>query len=150
MANSFSCLDFHLIFSTKNRYPWISPKIESRVWEYLGGIATGNRMHPHKIGGVEDHLHMALGLPPTLELSNAVQLLKGSSSKWIHETFPAMKDFRWQDGYGAFTVSRSNLPQVIDYIAGQREHHRVRSFQEEFREMLAKHGVPFDERYIWG
>ena len=150
MANSFCCLDYHFVFSTKCRYPWISPKYETQVWEYLGGTAVANRMHPYKIGGMPDHLHVAIGLPPTLAVSDAVRLLKGSSSRWIRDAFPTLKGFGWQDGYGAFTVSRSNVPQVVDYIAGQREHHRTRTFQEEYRELLARHGIPFDERYLWG
>ena len=77
-------------------------------------------------------------------------MLKGGSSKWIHETIPALAGFEWQDGYGAFTVSKSQLPEVIEYAANQREHHRVRSFQEEYRALLEKHGIDYDERYLWG
>jgi hypothetical protein len=89
-------------------------------------------------------------VPPTLAVSKAVQLLKGGSSKWIHDTFPTFAGFAWQDGYGAFSVSKSQLPEVIEYVAKQREHHRVRMFQEEFRAFLEKHGIEFDERYVWG
>ena len=79
-----------------------------------------------------------------------MQLLKGGSSKWIHESFPSLADFQWQDGYGAFTVSKSQLPDLLEYVARQREHHRVRTFQEEYRLFLEKHGIEYDERYVWG
>jgi len=133
MANTFTSLHFHFVFSTKNRERWLSPEIEQRVWEYLGGIARQNQMKALQVGGVEDHVHLVVGLPPTLTVSRALQLIKGGSSKWIHETFPALAGFEWQDGYGAFTVSKSQLPEVVDYVGNQREHHRVRTFQEEYR-----------------
>ncbi|MBI2190460.1 MAG: IS200/IS605 family transposase [Planctomycetes bacterium] len=150
MANTYTSLHYHVVFSTKNRHPWIQADIEQRIWEYLGGIARQNDMKALQIGGVEDHVHVVLGAPPTLAVSKAVQLLKGGSSKWIHETFPPLKGFEWQDGYGAFSVSKSQLPGVIEYIAGQREHHRVRTFQEEYRALLERHGIEYDERYLWG
>ena len=149
MGRTYTNLDYHVVFATKRRYPWISPRIEARVWEYLGGIAKNSRIHPYQIGGIDDHLHLALGIPPTLEVSKAVQMFKGGSSKWIGQTFPEMRGFAWQDGYGAFSVSKSILPSVIDYIVDQREHHRHKTFQEEFREMLVKHGIPFNEQYLW-
>ena len=92
----------------------------------------------------------ALCFMPTLAISKAVQFLKGGSSKWIHETFATMSEFSWQDGYGAFSVSKSQLPGVIDYAAGQRKHHRKRTFQDDFRAFLDKHGIEYDERYVWG
>jgi REP element-mobilizing transposase RayT len=150
MANTYTCLHYHLVFSTKNRHPWIRADIEHRIWEYLGGIARQNGMKALQIGGIEDHVHIVLGAPPTLAVSKALQLLKGTSSKWIHENFPALAAFEWQDGYGAFSVGKSQLPDVIEYVANQREHHRGRSFQEEFRVLLEKHGIEYDERYLWG
>ena len=128
----------------------MTPEIAQRVWAYLGGIAREKGMTALKVGGVEDHVHLVLGLPPTLAPSKAAQLLKGGSSNWIHENFPALSAFKWQDGYGAFTVSKSNLPEVIQYVEGQREHHRKKTFQEEYRALLDKHGVKYDERYLWG
>jgi putative transposase len=150
MANTYTCLHYHIIFSTKNRQRWISPDIEERLWSYLGGIAEKNGMTPLKNGGIEDHVHIVVGLPPTMAPSKAVQLLKGGSSLWIHETFPELADFAWQDGYGAFTVSKSQLPDLIEYVKNQREHHRTRTFQEEYRAFLEKHGIEYDERYLWG
>jgi putative transposase len=150
VANTYTSLHFHITFSTKHRELWLTPAVQQRIWEYLGGIAKQNRMQPHRIGGIEDHVHLAISMPPTLALSKGVQFLKGGSSKWIHETFPNMAGFGWQDGYGAFTVSKSVLPDVIDYVARQREHHRQQTFQDEFRSLLTKHGVEYDERYVWG
>ena len=136
MANTYTSLHFHIVYSTKNREPWIESSIERRVWEYLGGI--------------EDHVHLVLGIPPKLSVSRAVQLLKGGSSIWIHKTFPNLARFEWQDGYGAFSISKLQLPEVIEYVKNQREHHRVRGFKEEYREFLEKHGIDYDERYVWG
>lgn len=149
MGRTYTKLDYHLVFSTKNRHAWISPTIETRIWEYLGGIAIRHGMHPYQIGGIEDHVHLALGIPPTLAVSKALQWLKGASSRWIGETFPELRGFAWQDGYGAFSVSKSVLPKVVEYIADQREHHRHISFQDELRELLAKHGIDYVDRYLW-
>lgn len=150
MANTYTSLHYHVLFSTKNRERWISPEIAQRLWAYLGGIAREKDMMALKVGGVEDHVHLVLGLPPTLAPSKAAQLLKGGSSIWIHENFPALSAFRWQDGYGAFTVSKSNLLEVIRYVEGQREHHRRKTFQEEYRALLDKHAIKYDQRYLWG
>ena len=95
MANTYTSLHYHFAFSTKNRYPWISTDLEQRIWEYLGGIARENGMKALKIGGIEDHVHVVLGAPPRLAVSKAMQLIKGGSSKWIHETFPQLADFEW-------------------------------------------------------
>ncbi len=124
MAGSFHNLNYHFIWSTKGRVPWLTRDIEARVWEYIAGIAHQKKMTPLCIGGFDDHVHVLVRLPATLEPSKAIQLLKGPSSKWIHETFPALRDFQWQDGYGAFTVAQSGVPAVFAYIKGQREHHR--------------------------
>ena len=107
-------------------------------------------MKPIQVGGIEDHLHVLLGAPPTMAVSKAAQLLKGGSSKWMHDTFPNLAGFSWQDGYGAFSVSRSNLETVKTYITNQRQHHQGSTFQDEYRALLDRHGVEFDERYIWG
>jgi len=150
VANTYTSLHYHLIFSTKNREPWICPDIEQRIWEYLGGIARQNGMKALQIGGIEDHVHVVLAIPAPLSLSKGLQLLKGASSKWIRETFPDLTTFQWQDGYGAFTVSKSHLPEVVDYVAQQREHHKHQTFQDEYRTWLHKHGIEYDERYVWG
>jgi len=108
MANTYTSLHYHIVFSTKNREAWISQLIEERVWEYLGGIARKNDIVPAKIGGIDDHVHLVVSIPPTLSISKAVQLVKGGSCLWFHETF-RRSAFAWQDGYGAFTVSSPNF-----------------------------------------
>ena len=150
MANTYSALYYHIIFSTKNRTRWITPEIEERVWSYLGGIAREKGFTAIRIGGVEDHIHVIAGLSPAWAPSKAVQFLKGGSSIWIHDTFPKLAEFGWQDGYAAFSVSKSQLSDVVNYVARQREHHRIKSFQEEYRAFLDKNEIAYDERYIWG
>ena len=141
---------YHVVFSTKGRSEFIRPDIEKRVWRYIGGIARKHKTTAIQIGGVSDHLHALVMAPPTLAPFEIAKYLKGDSSKWIHEEFADLQDFAWQDGYGAFTVSKSNLDEVIGYIRNQRQHHRKSTFQEEYRDLLRKHGVDYDERYVWG
>jgi putative transposase len=150
MANTYASLHYHIIFSTKNREPWIFPDIEQRIWRFMGGIARKHRMTALQIGGIEDHIHALVTAPPTLAPCQIAQLLKGESSKWIHGQFHKLKGFAWQDGYGAFSVSRSKIPEVRAYIQNQREHHRKRTFQEEYLEFLQANGIDYDERYLWG
>lgn len=149
MANTYTSLHYHIVFSTKHRESWIAPEIEQRVWAYLGGIARENKMTPLQIGGIEDHIHMLLGAPPTLAPSKIAQLVKGGSSAWIHTEFPKLKEFQWQDGYAAFTVSKSNVSGVVKYIQNQREHHRTLSFKEEYVALLVRHGIEYKEKYLW-
>jgi putative transposase len=150
MANTYTSLHYHIIFSTKNRERWIASGIEQRVWEYLGGIARKHKATALQIGGTADHVHALVLAPATLSPSQIAQFLKGDSSKWIHVEVGGMRGFAWQDGYGAFTVSKSQLPDVIRYIQNQREHHRNRTFQEEYLRLLHIHGIQYDERYLWG
>jgi len=143
MANTYTSLHYHFTFSTQNREPWIKPEIETRVWEFIGGIARKHKMKAIQVGGIDELA------PPTLAPSQIAQYLKGPSSKWIHEEFVNLELFEWQDGYGAFTVSKSQVSDLIKYIKNQREHHRKKTFQEEYLELLKKHGVDYDERYLW-
>ncbi|MBN2505881.1 MAG: IS200/IS605 family transposase [Verrucomicrobia bacterium] len=149
MANTFTSLHYHMIFSTKHRQRWILPNIEQRVWAYMGGIAKQNELHACLIGGVEDHVHILLGMPPKMSVSEALKRIKGGSSGWMKANFPGCQHFAWQDGYAAFSVSKSEIPGVEDYIRNQREHHRTKTFQEEYRDFLDKHGIQYDERYLW-
>lgn len=137
-----------ILFSTKVRKASIRQEIEERIWDYLGGIVRTNGMQPLKIGGIEDHVHLFLGAPPTLAPSKIAQLMKGGSSLWIHEAFPELAEFKWQDGYGTFTVSRSGVRDVATYIENQREHHRAMTYQDEYR-AYDRHGIDYDEKYIW-
>ena len=150
MANTYTSLHYHFTFSTKNREPWIASEIETRVWAYIGGIARHHKMTGLQVGGIEDHVHALVMAPSTYSPSEIAQYLKGESSKWIHEEFPKPRRFEWQDGYGGFTVSKSQIPDVIAYIQKQREHHQKKTFQDEYLELLQKHDVDYDERYLWG
>lgn len=150
MADFYHCLTFHLIWSTKDRVPWFSEDVQPRIWEYIAGIAQQKRMIPLCVGGHHDHIHVLLRLSPNLDISKAVQLLKGPSSKWIHSTFPEMSAFEWQDGYGAFTVSKSQTSEVFEYIKKQREHHRLKTFQDEYIEFLNRHAIEWKSEYVWG
>jgi len=150
MANTYTSLFYHVVFSTKNRVPYIKPEIENRVWAYIGGVARKHKMMALQIGGMEDHIHALIIAPPVISPSQIAQFLKGDTSKWIKEEFPMLGQFAWQDGYGAFTVSKSTVPDVIDYIKDQRDHHRRMSFQDEYLALLRKHGIEYDERYLLG
>jgi len=150
MANTYTSLQYHIIFSTKAREPWLVPDIEQRVWSFIGGIARKHNMSALQVGGVEDHIHALVAAPATIAPFKIAQVLKGVSSKWIHEEFPSLEQFAWQDGYAAFTVSKSNITQVVSYIKNQREHHRNKTFQEEYVEFLRANKIEYDERYLWG
>src|SRR5260221_1634577 len=149
MAHTFSSLSIHCIFSTKMRIPILSPEIRERLWPYLGGIAKQNGIKPACIGGVADHIHLLLSLPTTIAIAKAIQLIKGASSAWVHDTFRELPNFAWQEGYGAFSVSVSHLSETIEYIKNQAEHHRTRTFQEEYLAFLKKHNLQFEEKYLW-
>jgi putative transposase len=149
MASTHHNLNVHAIWSTKGRVPWITQDVEQRIWEYIGGIARQKRVTPICVGGCDDHIHVLLRLPANLDTSKAIQLIKGSSSKWIHEVFPHLRAFRWQDGFGAFSVSQSGIPAVFKYIKNQRAHHHKKTFQEEYVEFLVKNEIDFDEDHLW-
>lgn len=140
---------FHCVFSTKDRRPFITPALRERLWPFLGGIARQHNMKAIEIGGVEDHVHILLSLPSTMPIAKALQLIKGGSSKWVHETFPDQRLFQWQIKYGAFGVSVSQLENAMQYIKKQEVHHRKMSFQEEFLKLLKRHKIEYDERYLW-
>ena len=140
---------FHCVFSTKERHPMIPPELRDRLWPFLGGIARQNQMKAIEVGGMPDHVHLLLSLPSTLSIAKALQLIKGGSSKWVHDTFPEHRCFRWQVKYGAFGVSVSQLDKTIQYIKRQEEHHRKMTFQEEFLALLKRHHVEYDPRYLW-
>jgi len=150
MSHTYSSNRVHVIFSTKNREKRISEKVQPRVWGYIAGIARNHGFEAVKVGGVEDHVHVLLIVPPTMPLSKAVQLLKGSSSKHLNETCAAGDNFAWQEGYGAFSVSASQTEGVVEYIADQPAHHAKRSYEEEFLEFLKKYEVEYDPVYVLG
>jgi len=146
--HSFTSIFVHCVWSTKNREPLLTSDVRDRLWPYLGGIARENKIKALAIGGAADHVHALVSLPATLSVAKALQLLKGNSSKWTHETFPKMRSFEWQEGYGAFSIGVSGVDATVAYIRNQAEHHRARSFRDEFRVMLQRHGFDYDERML--
>lgn len=150
MANTYSQCFYHIVFSTKERVKFISPDIEQRVWAYIGGILKNHNMTAVAIGGIEDHIHVLVLAKPSVAPSQIAQLIKGESSKWIHIEFPHLSKFSWQDGYSVFTVSKSIVPSVVEYIKRQREHHSAKTFEIEYRELLDRHEIDYDERYLFG
>src|ERR1700730_14332088 len=141
---------YHCIFSTKERRPYIAAALGERLWPYMGGIARENKMRALAVGGVQDHVHILLSIPAAMSIAKAVQLIKGDSSKWVHDTFPEHRLFAWQEGYGAFSIGISQVDDTIAYIRAQSKHQRSKTFQEEFLGILQKHGIEYDERYLWG
>lgn len=135
----------HCVFSTKHRERWLSSEIRERLWPYLAGIARENGMKVMAIGGIEDHVHLLVSLPSTLSVATALQRLKGNSSKWLHETFPEMRAFNWQGGYGAFSIGVSGIEATTRYIQQQEKRHQRLSFQDELKVMLHRHGIEFEE-----
>src|SRR5947207_4112038 len=142
--HSFSSSLHHCVFATKGREAVLIPQLRERLWPYLGGIARENGIKTLAVGGAADHVHALLSLPATLSVAKALQLLKGNSSKWIHETFPELRRFSWQEGYGAFSIGISGIHDTIQYIETQEEHHRLRGFREELEAFLRKHNLPFE------
>lgn len=149
MASTYTDLLYHIVFSTRIRKPSIDDALRPRLFAYLGGVVKRIGGHPLAIGGVADHVHLLIALPADTSIATAVRLVKANSSKWIHESQQAHASFAWQRGYGAFSVSRSQVETVRRYVERQPEHHRKRSFQAEYLVLLRKHEIAFDERYLW-
>ncbi|MBY0513896.1 MAG: transposase [Gemmataceae bacterium] len=147
MSQSLARNVIHLVFSTKNREPLIAPAVREGLFAYLAGTLNALDCPAITVGGVADHVHLLFALAKTLPLCKAVEEVKKGSSKWGKEHVAA--GFYWQTGYGAFSVSRSNEPVVAAYVADQERHHARRTFQDEFREFLRRHGIEWDERYVW-
>ena len=148
MPSTHLSLHYHLVFSTKNRLPDIAESWRGRLHACLGGVVRNVEGIPEAIGGVADHVHLLIGLRATACLADVVRDVKAVSSRWVHEE-TGDPGFSWQEGYGAFTVSASQRDVVREYIARQEEHHRKRTFQEEYLELLKRSGVEFDDRYLW-
>ena len=149
MPQSLSKVILHIIFSTKNREPWLESNVRPRVHAYLATICRDLGAELVRVGGVVDHVHIVTTLPRTVSQAQLVEQIKKASSKWIKALDPRYRGFFWQRGFAVFSVSPSQLDAVLQYIETQREHHRTRTFQEEYRELLRRHGVDFNERYLW-
>ncbi len=149
MSQSLSQIYVHLIFSTKGHHPWLTPVIQDRLFPYLASALNANDCPAIKVGGHIDHVHLLFRLSKNNAPSKVIGDIKSQSTKWLKAEFPELQVFSWQAGYGQFSVSPPGIDGVSRYIAGQAEHHRTVSFKEEFRKFLDKHGVEYDERYVW-
>jgi putative transposase len=150
MPQSLSNVLIHVVFSTKLRQPYLNtPDLRGTMTGYIVGILRNMKCPSLIVGAVDDHTHILCSLHRTTTIAQLIEEVKTSSSARIKEEGSSLKDFHWQNGYGAFSVSPSNIEQVKTYIAGQEEHHRKRTFQEEYRLMLERHGIEYDERYVW-
>jgi REP element-mobilizing transposase RayT len=148
MPSTYLSLHYHLIFSTKDRQPSIADDWRDRLHAYLGGAVRACGGVAESVGGTADHVHLLIGLRATHRLADVLREIKASSSEWVHQNI-RVNAFAWQEGYGAFTVSASQVAAVKIYIARQEEHHRKRTFQEEYLEFLRQSGIKFDEKYLW-
>jgi putative transposase len=148
MSDSYTNLLYHIVFSTKDRRPLITPEYEPRLYEYIGGTLRGLGDVSLELNGTADHVHLLAKLRPDRALSDVLRKLKANASGWMHDVFPAVKDFSWQRGYGAFTVSQSNVEEVRNYLRRQKEHHAKISFRDEFIQFLKANDIEYDERYV--
>ncbi|MCI0491709.1 MAG: IS200/IS605 family transposase [Planctomycetes bacterium] len=148
MPQSFGSLHCHIVFSTKHRLPQIEAELQPRLYDYIGGIVRNHGCCLVAAGGMPDHVHLLVSLSRTISMADAVRVIKANSSRWMHEDV-GQRDFGWQDGYGAFAVSYSNVDSVKSYLANQVEHHRRQTYQEEFLELLRRHNLTWDDRYVW-
>ena len=149
MAGTYTKLYYHIVFSTKHRRPLITPGVEDDLYRYIQGILRGIGGTPIEANGAPDHIHILTLLPPKIALSDALRDIKAGSSKWLHESRDEFGGFRWQDGFAAFTVSRSQVDPVREYIRNQKSHHAEWSYQSELLELFKRHDVEYDERYLW-
>jgi REP-associated tyrosine transposase len=148
MPSTHLSLHYHLIFSTKDRVAFMHKDWRGRLHAYMGGIVNDLGGVPEKIGGIDDHVHMLVGLRATHRLADVLKEIKASSSKWVHEELKKPL-FSWQEGYGAFTISAPQIETVKKYIDNQEEHHRRKTVQEEYIELLRRSGAEYDEKYLW-
>jgi REP element-mobilizing transposase RayT len=147
--STFTNLTYHVIFSTKYRRDSVVGQFREELYAYIGGIIRGEKGHVIEIGGMPDHIHILTGFSPTIAVSDMLRRIKAKSSKWANAEKNLAARFEWQSGYGAFTVSQSQIPAVRKYIREQEEHHRHRTFKDEFVDMLERHGIEFDPQYVF-
>ena len=149
MGRTYTSLTYHLIFSTKYRHKSIGPDFREQLYQYIGGILREKEGVLLEIGGIEDHIHIMAGIPPTITVSDMLRFIKSNSSAWVNETKKPKAKFAWQPGFGAFTVSYSQQPIVRKYIQKQAEHHRKKTFKEEFVQILKSHQIEYDQKYVF-
>jgi len=149
MAQTLVSLIAHVVFSTKNHEPSITPEIEPELFAYIGGILKNHESRLLDAGGTADHVHLLISQSKNVSLSSLMKDVKRDSSSWIKTKGNQFRNFHWQDGYGAFSIGKSDIPELKKYIAGQKEHHRKRTFKEELIEFFEEYGIAYDERYLW-
>jgi len=149
MPQSLSFVLIHLVFSTKDRAPFLTPNITAELYPYLASVARDTGCECYRAGGVEDHIHLAIRLSRTTTIAHLVEQLKTCSSKWLKPKSPHLKAFAWQRGYSVFSTSPSAIDPLLHYIDHQEEHHRKQNFQDELRELLQKYGIEHDEHHLW-
>lgn len=149
MSHSYVSQLMHCVFSTKERRPLITSELQTRLFPYIGGIARKNKMNLIAAGGVEDHVHLLISLSKTLDIAHAMQLIKGGSSKWVHDEFPEHRSLEWQEGYGAFSIGIGEVERTVKYINDQAEHHKSKDFKTEFISFLDRHLIEYDESYVF-
>ncbi len=149
MSSTHTNLLFHVVYSTKYRHNLITTELQSRLYEYVGGIVREQKGVLLEMGGIQDHVHLLAKLSPTIAISDVLRIIKANSSKWVNETFELSRPFAWQRGFGAFSVSASNTDEVSHYIRNQEQHHRKLTFREEYRLFLSRHGIEFNEKYLF-
>jgi REP element-mobilizing transposase RayT len=149
MGHTFASVYVHVVFSTKERASLIAEPWRVRLYEYMAGVAREEFGRAISLGGTENHLHGLLSIGTDNSIGEIMAKWKALSSGWAHKTLPKAAGFAWQSGYGVFSVSRSNMDKVVSYIEGQAEHHKTRTFEEEFVALLKRHGIPYDPRRLW-
>ncbi len=147
--STYTSLTYHTVFSTKYRKRRIDESLREDLYSYIGGIIRGEKGNLLEIGGIEDHIHILAGFSPTIAVSDMLKRIKGNSSKWINDEKKTENRFEWQAGYGAFTVSQSQIPVVRQYIQRQDEHHKTLSFEDEFQAILKRHNIDYDPKYVF-
>ncbi len=147
--STFTKLTYHVVFSTKYRHPLIQPALQKKLYEYIGGIIRAQNGYLMEIGGVEDHVHLLVNLSPTKAISDSIREIKANASKWSNGLLGQKSRFEWQKGYGAFSVSYSQIELVRHYIQNQQEHHQTRTFEEEYIKFLELHDINFERRYLF-
>jgi putative transposase len=149
MSGKYLSLNVHFTWSTAGREPWIEKEIREDLYAYIGGILNNKNAKLISAGGVFDHIHLYASLPSTISIADFVNVVKSNSSRWIHESFSQLRGFAWQEGYGAFSVSKSAENSVVRYVRNQENHHAKRTFKQELLTLLEKHEIKYDERYLW-
>ena len=149
MSGKYLSLLVHFTWSTAHREPWLEPNVREDLYSIIGAVAGKRKVKLLAAGAVSDHIHLYTSFPSTISIADFVSAVKANSSNWIHNSFDRLRGFAWQDGYGAFSVSKSDEARVIRYVDGQERHHQKRTFKQEFLSLLAKNEIDYDLRYIW-